>query len=107
MSTVTEILKVGISLEPIGINNWALSKEDAIKALDKLHQLQIPVLGGDVCENIEGVLRYNYDNWYCDRQSNEFKIDFVNRSITKARDYIDNYKSKNVEKVFFVFVTDV
>ncbi|MCH6199871.1 Imm40 family immunity protein [Aquiflexum sp. LQ15W] len=106
MSTVNEILKVGVSLESIGVKNWALSKEDAVKALDTFYELQIPILGGDVCESINEVIQYNYDNWYCDRQPNESQLDFVNRSITKARDYINNYNSDNIENIFFAFVPD-
>ena len=106
MSTVSEILKVGFSLESIGVKNWALSKEDAVKALDKFYELQIPILGGDVCERINEVIQYNYDNWYCDRQPNESKFDFVNRSIGIARDYIKNYNSENSENIFFAFVPD-
>ena len=106
MSTVSEILKVGVSLESIGVKNWALSKEDAVKALDKFNELQIPILGGDVCEKINEVIQYNYDNWYCDRQPNESQFDFVNRSIDKARDYINNYNSENIENIFFAFVPD-
>ena len=104
MNVVNEILKVGVSLESIGVKNWALSKEDAVKVLDKFYELQIPILGGDVCENINGVIQYNYDNWYCDRRPNESQLDFVNRSITQARDYINNYNSDNIENIFFAFV---
>ena len=90
----------------IGVKNWALSKKDAIKALDKFYELQIPILGGDVCEKNNDVIQYNYDNWYCDRQPNESQLDFVNRSIALARDYISNYNSDNIENIFFAFVPD-
>lgn len=106
MSVINEILKIGVSLELIGVKNWALSKEDAIKALDRFYELQIPILGGDVCENINGVIQYNYDNWYCDRQPNESRLDFASRSIGKAIDYINNYNSDNIEQLFFAFVPE-
>lgn len=106
MNIINEILKVGVSLESIGVKNWALSKEDAVKALDRFYELQIPILGGDVCENINGVIHYNYDSWYYDKQPNESQLDFVSRSIAKARDYINNYYSDNIEKIFFAFVLD-
>ena len=93
-------------MESIGVKNWALSKEDAIKALDRFYELQIPILGGDVYENINGVIQCNYDNWYCDRQPNESQLDFASRSIDKARDYINNYNSDNIEQIFFAFVPE-
>ena len=106
MSVINDILKIGVSLESIGVKNWALSKEDAINALNRFYELKIPILGGDVCENFNGVIQYNYDNWYCDRQPNESQLDFVNRSIATARDYINNYHSENIEKIFFALVPD-
>lgn len=106
MNVINEILKIGVPLESIGVKNWALSKEDAIKALDRFYELQIPILGGDVCENINGIIQYKYDNWYCDRQPNESQLDFASRSIDKARDYINNYHSDNIEQIFFAFVPE-
>lgn len=106
MNAITQILKVGISLEPLGVKNWALSKEDAVNALDRFYELQVPILGGDVCENINGIIQFNYDNWYCDRQPNESQFDFVNRSVAKARDYIESYNSDNPDRIFFAFVPE-
>ncbi|HRG33566.1 MAG: Imm40 family immunity protein [Saprospiraceae bacterium] len=106
MSSINEILKKGLSLEEIGVKNWALPKEDALSVLKKFHAMQIPVLGGDVCEIIDGVIQYNYDNWYCDRLSNESYSAFAHRSIEKAKDYIKSYKSNQSAKIFFAFVLD-
>lgn len=106
MNTINEILEIGMSLEPIGVKNWALSKEDAVNVLDKFYEMQIPILGGDVCEIVDGVIQYNYDNCYCDRNPNESWSDFVIRSIGKAKDYISSYNSDNPDKIFFAFVLD-
>jgi hypothetical protein len=106
MSLFDEILRTGVSLESIGVKNWAFSKEDAVRVLDKFYEMQIPILGGDVCEKINGVIQYNYDNWYINRQSNESQLDFVNRSIANAKYYINNYSSDNIENIFFTFVLD-
>ena len=104
---LNNILKVGISLEPLGVKNWALSKSDALRALDEFLDIKIPILGGDVCERVDGLLQYNYDNWYCDKLPGETKLEFANRSIKIARDYIENYNFKGSGEVFFVFVPDV
>ena len=98
--------QTGVSLESIGVKNWAFSKEDAIVVLDKYLELQIPILGGDVCVRSNEVIQYNYDNWHCDKVPDESNIDFVNRSIAVARNYISNYKMNNLENIFFAFVID-
>lgn len=104
---VDEILSKGISLEPIGVKNWALSRQDALEALNQFLILQIPVLGGDVCELTKGNPEYNYDNWYCDRIPGESDLAFVNRSINKAKDYIISYNMEYRDKIFFALVPEV
>ena len=103
---IDNILKVGYSLDEAGLRNWALQKDDALNALIKLEELQVPILGGDVCEFINGILQYNYDNWYCDRLTNESHLDFVSRSIKKAKEYIEHYNIKESDKIFFALVPE-
>lgn len=106
-SKIDDILKNGHLLSGIGVNNWALEKSEALNALDKFAELQVPVLGGDVCELIDGVIQYNYDNWYCEQMQGEPKTDFIIRSIGKAKEYIENYNGKDPDKIFFAFVPGV
>lgn len=97
------ILKVGRSLEDVGVCNWALTKEQTLMALDRLEAEGIAVYGGDVYEMHRKCLQSNYDNWYCDREDNESKSAFISRSIAKARDYVTNYKlNRNVEFYFAI-----
>lgn len=102
---VKAILSCGISLLKSGISNWALTENQSIHALNEFEKLNIPVLGGDVYEMIEGNLTSNYDNWYCNRNENEELNDFVTRSIIHAREYINNYTNPSGRETFFVFVT--
>lgn len=88
---IDEILKVGKWLGESGINNWALTKSQALEALDKLLNLNIAVLGGDVYETRGDYIQPNYDNWYSDRQPGESKEDYLNRSIEESRTYIERY----------------
>ncbi len=104
---VDEILSNGIYLEPIGIKNWALPQQEALQALSQFVELQIPILGGDVCEIVNGTIQYNYDNWYCDRLPTESHLDFVSKSIGKAREYIEHYDIREPDKIFFAFVPEV
>jgi hypothetical protein len=104
---IDDILKQGHQLSGIGVSNWALSKSEALNALTKFTELQAPILGGDVCELIDGVIQYNYDNWYCEQMQGESKPDFIARSVEKAKQYVENYKGKNPDKIFFAFVPGV
>ncbi|MDO5615801.1 MAG: Imm40 family immunity protein [Cruoricaptor ignavus] len=104
---VDELLSKGISLESMGIKNWALSQQEALQVLNRFVDLQIPILGGDVCEFIDGVIQYNYDSWYCDRLPSESHVEFVSRSIRKTKEYIEHYDIKVPNKIFFTFVPEI
>lgn len=104
---VDKILSKGISLESIGVRNWALSQQEALQVLSSFVELQIPILGGDVCEFVDGNIQYNYDNWYCDRLPNESHSNFVSRSIRKTKEYIEHYNIREVDKIFFAFVPEI
>ncbi|WP_170305784.1 Imm40 family immunity protein [Pseudoduganella ginsengisoli] len=102
-SKIDAILSVGHSLERIGVRNWALEREAALKALQQLSAIGVAILGGDVYvvqgENIEP----NYDNWYCNREAEENEADFVARSVAKAQRYIVNYLT-SANNVLFAIV---
>ena len=103
---IDDILKIGQSLKFMGISNWALCKSDALKALTILETINIGVLGGDVYLKNKQLLDANYDSWHCDRLNSEVDLQYVERSIAKAKKYIESYP--NVEKeVFFSIVPDV
>lgn len=106
---IDEILQVGHYLEEeAGIRDWALNKAQALRALNQFLQLQIPVLGGDVCELRDGRILPNYDNWYCDPLAEEMRTQFLIRSISKARDYIESYKTtSDPERIFFTLTPDI
>jgi hypothetical protein len=81
-----------------------LQKNEALDALAKFAELQVPILGGDVCELIDGIVQYNYDNWHCEQLQGESKSAFIARSIEKAKRYIENYETEDPDKIFFAFV---
>jgi hypothetical protein len=100
---IETIISNGIALHDTGVNNWALSKKKALDALDKFESEKISVLGGDVYELTDGVPKSNYDNWYCEPQSDESFENFAARSVKIARDYVSNYSKLNQQQVLFVF----
>jgi hypothetical protein len=101
------ILKDGISLESIGVNNWGFSKNQAIQILDVLDKLNIPVFGGDVFELEKENIRCNYDNWFCERLNNESDENYKSRCISEAKKYIMNYRSKSSGKILFTLVFEL
>ena len=56
------ILNRGTLLLPIGVNNFALSYEDALFALDNLLIANIGVLGGDVYLHEGNVFSLTYED---------------------------------------------
>lgn len=103
---VDQILGVGRSLEDVGVRNWALTRAQALDALIRLDTAQIAILGGDVYELRDGILRPRYDNWHCDRKQNESGTAFATRSVAAARSYIADYRPEKETEVFFVIVPD-
>lgn len=103
---VEAIVSSGIALHNMGVSNWALSKAQALSALDKFEIEKISVLGGDVYELNDGEPESNRDNWYCDREPDEAFENFVARSISKARVYISNYRNPNQKQEMFVIVAE-
>lgn len=101
---IDEVLKVGKWLGDYGTNNWALTKSQALEALDKLLALNIAVLGGDVLEDTGENIRPNYDNWFSDRHKGESSDKYVIRSIEETRNYIEQYKTYIPDKNYFVLV---
>lgn len=103
---VEAIVSSGIALHNMGVSNWALSKAQALSALDKFEIEKISVLGGDVYELNDGEPESNRDNWYCDREPDEAFENYVARSISKARVYISNYRNPNQKQEMFVIVAE-
>ena len=90
-SDIDKVLSVGHFLGASGIRNWALTKEQAIIAIDCLARLGIPILGGDVLTFADGVYRHNHDNWYCTQGEAESTSAFSNRSASESTGFINSY----------------
>jgi len=104
---VDEIFNTGIKLSHLGLSNWALKRDQALNAIEELKALGIPILGGDVYHDINGIIIPNYDNWYCEQKPDESIVDFVTRSLNKAKMYIESYPIQKGIKFFFVLVPNV
>jgi len=88
------ILSKGIHLAEIGINNWALTKKQAITALESLEDKGIGVSGGDVLRLENGEFNHTYDNWSYECQKDQKIDEYIAESIGYARNYINTYQGK-------------
>ncbi len=84
---------IGLSLESIGINNYALTREQALNFISDFKIKQIAVLGGDVVEIENGKPKLTRENWYCDKNDSEDDQKFAMRSAEYAKDWISKYSS--------------
>lgn len=103
---VRSILSVGIEINGLGVNNWALSREQSLAAIKEFESQKIAVLGGDVYELVDGKPESNSDNWYCDQEPGEKLDKFFVRSCDHAKQYINNYKNPRGRETFFVIVAE-
>jgi hypothetical protein len=51
---IDRVLALGLDLSDIGVSNWALSRTQALAALNELQTLNVAVLGGDVYQIGQG-----------------------------------------------------
>lgn len=104
-NTVNGILSCGRSLEEVGVENWALSKKQALDALIKLEAHKIVVLGGDVYKIVNEIPQMTYDNWCCDPKKNESSENYLLRSLEESEKYISNYSfTGDGSKILFAIV---
>jgi len=121
ISTYIDFLKEkGKPLSEInpGSDEIALTVSDALQALELLRDSRAVILGGDILSEENNELTYAYQlwgdeyqylNWYCDKNDNESKEDYLQRSYVLAREGIAN-ASKTAEKLkkkcYIVLVTE-
>jgi hypothetical protein len=88
---IDPILSRGISLENFGVRNWALDRDNALRAIYELEASGISILGGDVYQLVGEIAEQTYDSWYCDQGPDESDLVFLKRSSDKAVNYICSY----------------
>lgn len=99
--------KYGISLNSIGVNEYAFTYENSLLVINEIEKLKIPILGGDVLIMLHNKPKYTGDSWACDRGENEPINEYIQRSIERARNYIREYHKKNKVVSFFSIIIDV
>ena len=86
-----------IDLSTMGVNNFALLKEDALKIIGKFKKENILLCGGDFITREDGELNYNYINWATDK-------DNIVHNLEYAKNFIEKYAT---DDTYIEFVTKV
>ena len=99
-SKIKQILSEGFCLQKYGINNWALTENQALLAIEKIKELNIAILGGDVCFRSNGIFQLNYDNWYVEKNSRRAKKIILIAVQLKQSNILRNIKIINMMRCF-------
>jgi hypothetical protein len=97
----------GISLQSrygIGMRDIALSREDAMLAVNLLQRASIPILGGDVYFKKTTGIESAYANWHSDPTDGEDRANFVTRSCREALNYIAGFPSAEAVPIFVLVI---
>jgi hypothetical protein len=82
----------------------ALTKQEAMETLAYYRQIEVAILGGDVFYmNQKGEICWTYDNWYCIKKKDESNVEYLERSVTEAENYINKYKNSSFKNSIFLF----
>ena len=94
----------GISLQSPGLTEVALSRDDAILAVDLLRTASIPILGGDVYFKKPTGIELAYANWFSEPLAGESRERFVTRSCLETERYIQNFPSTEATPIFVLVI---
>ena len=89
----------------LGVEEWAFRRKDAMGLLEYRRSRGISCSGGDVIvESEAGKFEYTGDNWYYQRDQFHTEAEYIEGSIKKALDYINNYPEKASGQYYYVLV---
>jgi hypothetical protein len=98
MREILEFIKnKSIDLSEMGVNNFALSKNDALELLEKFKENNILLYGGDFLEKKAGQINYNYTNWSIDGKDIMYNLEYT-------KDFIKKYATNDI---YIEFVTEI
>ena len=93
---IPETLKsFAIPMSHLGIRDIAWPRAQALEIVSALDGTAWAVLGGDVFVLRENAFAHAYANWHSDRRADETCSDFVKRSHSETRSYIERYPEKD------------
>lgn len=97
----TEILRVGKSLDDMGISEITWKSQDALKVIDYLAKKGNTILSGDFYTYSENEIEPTYDSWYSNKSIRE---NVVKESRGKAFEYITEYNKNNGDDYLYSII---
>lgn len=94
----------GISLQGLGLNETALSRADAIHAVNLLRCASIPILGGDVYFKKVTGIESAIANSFSEPRKEESRDSFTTRSCHETESYIVRFPTTDVEPIFVLVI---
>ncbi|MGH7155823.1 MAG: Imm40 family immunity protein, partial [Acetobacteraceae bacterium] len=98
------LTRSGVSLASLGIRDIALSRSNALKAVELLRRAKFPILGGDVYFRRGDRIEVAYANWYADPEPSEDHDTYLRRRWDKAETYLKNFPETTDAEVLFALV---
>jgi hypothetical protein len=100
------IVKTALSLENIGVDEYAWDWQDSIKIIETLTgpANKIPILGGDVYVLANGQFKHTGDSWFIEKAVSESSDVFLDRTRFISIAYIKTYTARNGENFFYSIV---
>ena len=98
------LLAKGISLHELGLKEVALSRADALHAVELLRASLVPILGGDVYFIRGQSVEQAFANWHVDRKLGEGWSEFAERSCRQTTKYIESFPHRPEVTSAFVLV---
>jgi hypothetical protein len=100
-------LKKSISLNELGVDEFAFKKEDALKLIREEFTINYSILGGDVLEITKNnEIIFTYDNWFSDPKADESQENFKTRSRIETEKYISTYNEKDRNIIYSLVFND-
>jgi hypothetical protein len=104
----TLLSKVGVSLADLGFREVALSRENALLAVDLLRRAGRPIFGGDVYYRRGTSIESAVASWYAEPRSLEDPESFMRRSWETAEAYITAFPERRfAEPLFSIVIGDM
>ena len=97
MKEILEYIKdKSIDLSEMGVNNFALLKDDALELIKKFGKNNILLYGGDFIMRKDGKINYSYTNWSTDGKDIVYNLKY-------AKNFIEKYAT---DDIYIEFVTE-
>ena len=102
-----DLKRSAYSLEAFGANEFAWNYEEVKKVILYISNYRYAILGGDVWKKENTDFELTYDNWYINYDNSVSWEEYIEKSKTKALNYIDFYHQRNGDSYYYAPVASL